>query len=191
MSDPIKNGERGALARDGIPGATHLTFRRKRDYNRRMGNITYLTREGYEKLRRDIDALKEQKRELSKMIGEAREQGDLRENAGYQYAKEKQAEVMRRIADIEQKLGSAQLIEETKIAKDEVRIGATVTMKELASGAEMTYTFVGQEESDPSAGKLSVHSPLGEGLLGHKKGETVEINLPAGKKQFKILKIER
>ena len=153
--------------------------------------MTYLTREGYEKLRKDIDALKEQKRELSKMIGEAREQGDLRENAGYQYAKEKQAEVMRRISEIEQKLGSARIIEETKIAKDEVRIGATVTMKETASGAEMTYTFVGQEESDPSAGKLSVHSPLGEGFLGHKMGETVIIDLPAGKKQFKILKIER
>lgn len=156
-----------------------------------MGKITYLTREGYEKLRKDIDALKEQKRELSAMIGEAREQGDLRENAGYQYAKEKQAEVMRRISEIEQKLGSAQIIEETKIAKDEVRIGAIVTMKELASGAEITYTFVGQEESDPSIGKLSVHSPLGQGLLGHKSGETVDINLPAGKKQFKILKIER
>lgn len=156
-----------------------------------MSKTTYLTREGYEKLRKDVDALKEQKRELSKMIGEAREQGDLRENAGYQYAKEKQAEVMRRISEIEQKLGSAQLIEETKIAKDEVRIGATVTMKELASGAEMTYAFVGQEESDPSAGKLSVHSPLGQGFLGHKKGETVEIDLPAGKKQFKILKIDR
>ncbi|OGR87111.1 MAG: transcription elongation factor GreA [Elusimicrobia bacterium RIFCSPLOWO2_01_FULL_60_11] len=152
---------------------------------------TYLTREGYEKLRKDVDALKEQKRELSKMIGEAREQGDLRENAGYQYAKEKQAEVMRRISDIETKLGSAQLIDDAKIAKDEVRIGATVTMKELSSGAEMTYTFVGQEESDPSAGKLSVHSPLGEGFLGHKSGETVEITLPAGKKQFKILKIGR
>src|SRR3989338_10761792 len=129
-----------------------------------MAGETYLTRDGFEKLRKDMDKLQAQKRELSKMIGEAREQGDVRENAGYQYAKEKQAEVMRRIADIETKLGSAQLIDDAKIAKDEVRIGATVTMKELASGAEMTYTFVGQEESDPSAGKLSVHSPLGEGF---------------------------
>ena len=156
-----------------------------------MGHTTYLTREGYEKLRKDIDVLKAEKRELSKMIGEAREQGDLRENAGYQYAKEKQAEVMRRISDIEQKLGSAQIIEETKIAKDEVRIGATVTMKELASNSEMTYTFVGQEESDPSNGELSVHSPLGSGLLGHKAGDHVTVQLPAGQKQFKVLKIER
>ncbi len=156
-----------------------------------MATNTFLTREGYEKLRKDIDVLKEQKRELSKMIGEAREQGDLRENAGYQYAKEKQAEVMRRISDIESKLSSAQLIDDSKIAKDEVRIGATVTFKEMASGAEMTYTFAGQEESDPSAGKLSVHSPLGEPLLGHKVGDIVDVALPAGKKQFKILKIKR
>src|SRR5438477_9374734 len=108
-----------------------------------MGKETYLTREGYEKLRKDIDVLNEQKRELSKMIGEAREQGDLRENAGYQYAKEKQAEVMRRIADIQQKLGSAHLIEETKIAKDEVRIGATVSLKNLGDNSEFSYTFVG------------------------------------------------
>ena len=152
---------------------------------------TYLTREGFEKLRKDMDALQAQKRELSKMIGEAREQGDLRENAGYQYAKEKQAEVMRRIMELEQKLGSARIIEETKIAKDEVRIGAKVTFKELPSNSEFCYTFVGQEESDPSKGKLSVHSPLAEGLLGHKIGDTVDINLPAGKKQYKILKIER
>lgn len=156
-----------------------------------MGKGTYLTREGFEKLRRDIGALKEQKRDLSKMIGEAREQGDLRENAGYQYAKEKQAEVMRRIMDLEQRLSNGCLIEETKIAKDEVRIGAKVTMKETSSGDEFNYMFVGQEESDPSNGKLSVHSPLGEGLLGHRKGDTVTVNLPAGKKEFKILKIER
>jgi transcription elongation factor GreA len=125
------------------------------------------------------------------MIGEAREQGDLRENAGYQYAKEKQADVMRRIMELEQKLSNVRLIEETKIAKNEVRIGAKVTLKDISSGAEFAYTFVGQEESDPANGKLSVHSPLGEGLLGHKAGETATVDLPAGKKQFKILKIER
>ena len=156
-----------------------------------MAKETYLTREGFEKLRKEMGSLHEQKRELSKMIGEAREQGDLRENAGYQYAKEKQAEVMRRIMDLGQKLSNARLIEETKIAKDEVRIGAKVTLKELSSNSEFFYTFVGQEESDPSNGKLSVHSPLGEGLLGHKPGETVTVALPAGTKQFKILKIER
>ena len=168
-----------------------VDFSRPDDYNETVGKETYLTREGFEKLRKDMEALTEQKRELSKMIGEAREQGDLRENAGYQYAKEKQAEVMRRMAELEQRLSSARLIEETKIAKDEVRIGAKVTFKEISSNSEFTYHFVGQEESDPSGGKLSVHSPLAEGLLGHKMGETVTVDLPAGKKQFKILKIER
>ncbi|MBI4218006.1 MAG: transcription elongation factor GreA, partial [Elusimicrobia bacterium] len=123
-----------------------------------MAKETYLTREGYEKLRKDMEHLQEEKRNLSLMIGEAREQGDLRENAGYQYAREKQAEVMRRIADIEQKLSNVRLIEETQIAKDEVRIGAKVTLKELSSDSEFRYMFVGQEESDPSNGKLSVHS---------------------------------
>ncbi|MBI2916252.1 MAG: transcription elongation factor GreA [Elusimicrobia bacterium] len=156
-----------------------------------MAKETYLTREGYEKLRKDMEHLQEEKRKLSLMIGEAREQGDLRENAGYQYAREKQAEVMRRIADIEQKLSNVRLIEETQIAKDEVRIGAKVTLKELSSDSEFRYMFVGQEESDPSNGKLSVHSPLGEGLLGHKTGEKVSVSLPAGKKEFLILKIER
>ena len=156
-----------------------------------MAGETYLSRQGFEKLRKEMDRLQAEKQELSKMIGEAREQGDLRENAGYQYAKEKQAEVMRRIMDLEQKLSNARLIEETKIAKDEIRIGARVTLKEMSSDSEFSYTFVGQEESDPSNGKLSVHSPLGEGLLGHKIGETVAVNLPAGKRQFKILKIER
>ncbi len=156
-----------------------------------MVNATYLTREGYEKLRRQMEDLQEKKRELSQMIGEAREQGDLRENAGYQYAREKQAEVLRRLAEIEQRLSNVRLIEETNIAKGEVRIGAKVTMQELASKDELCYTFVGQEESDPSNGKLSVHSPLGHGLLGHKIGDTVAVQLPAGEKKFKILKIER
>ena len=155
-----------------------------------MANETYLTREGFEKLRREMASLQKEKQELSKMIGEAREQGDLRENAGYQYAKDKQAEVMRRIIDLEQKLKNVRLIEETKIAKDEIRIGATATLKELSSGSEFKYMFVGQEESDPSHGKLSVHSPLGEGLLGHKKGETVAVDLPAGRKEFKNLTID-
>ena len=154
-----------------------------------MAGETYLSREGFEKLRKDMDNLQEQKRELSKMIGEAREQGDLRENAGYQYAKEKQAEVMRRIMELEQKLSKARLIEETKVAKDEIRIGSKATILELTSKSEFSYTFVGAEESDPSSGKLSVTSPLADGLLGHKVGETVVINLPAGQKQFKIVKI--
>lgn len=156
-----------------------------------MANETFLSKEGFDKLRKDLDDLVKQKQELSVMIGEAREQGDLRENAGYQYAREKQAEVIRRMREIEDKLSSAKLIDDAAIPKDEVRIGAKVTMEDVASKDKFSYTFVGQDESDPSAGKLSVHSPLAQGLLGHKVGETVTIALPAGKKQIKVVKIER
>jgi transcription elongation factor GreA len=154
-----------------------------------MAGETYLTREGFEKLRKDMERLTEEKQELSKMIGEAREQGDLRENAGYQYAREKQADTMRRLAEIEQKLSRVRLVEEIRTNKDEILIGATATLQEVTSKDEFTYTFVGAEESDPSNGKLSVNSPLGQGLLGHKVGEIATVNLPAGKKQFKILKV--
>lgn len=156
-----------------------------------MAGETYLTREGFEKLRQEMESLQKEKRELSKMIGEAREQGDLRENAGYQYAKEKQSEVMRRIMELEQKLSKARLVEETKISKDEIRIGAKVTIKELLSQKNFCYTLVGQEESDPAQGKLSVHSPIGQALLGHKVGERILVTLPASKKEFEVLKIER
>lgn len=156
-----------------------------------MEKATYLTRAGYEKLRKDMEKLQEEKRHYSQMIGEAREQGDLRENAGYQYAREKQAEVLRRLGEIEQRLSNVRFIDDAKISKDEVRIGAKVTVLNVSLKEEFVYHFVGQEESDPSNGKLSVHSPLGHGLLGHKVGEEATIQLPAGPRQFKILKIER
>ncbi len=160
-------------------------------YNKNMANKTYLTRAGYEKLRKDMENLQEQKHEVSLMIGEAREQGDLKENAGYQYAREKQAEILRRLGEIEERLSNVHLIEETKISKDEVRIGAKVTVLNVSLKEEFIYQFVGQEESDPSNGKLSVHSPLGHGLLGHKVGDEVTVQLPAGPRQFKIIKIDR
>lgn len=150
---------------------------------------TYLTREGREKLVAELTRLKKLKPEVAKEIEEAMEQGDLRENVGYTAAKEKQADILRRIADIEQKLQQAQLIEELNISHDEVRIGATVTVKEKSSGEEFTYTLMGAEESDPANGKISVHSPLAQGLLGLKVGQEAEVDLPMGTKKFKILKI--
>lgn len=152
---------------------------------------TYLTREGFEKLRKELDRLSAEKQELSVMIGEAREQGDLRENAGYQYAREKQADVIRRMREIEDKLAHVRLIEETDIAKDEIRIGAIVTLEDLGSKDKFVWTLVGQEESDPSNGKLSVHSPLGQGLLGHKVDDIAKVQLPVGEKKFKVIKISR
>jgi transcription elongation factor GreA len=155
-----------------------------------MGEV-YLTREGYNKLKEDLEKLRAEKQELSKMIGEAREQGDLRENAGYQYAREKQADVIRRMKELEDKLSNVRFIEDSKISKDEIRIGATVTYQNADNKEEFKYTFVGPEESDPSNGKLSVHSPLANPFLGHKVGDVVTVTLPTGQRKFKVLKIER
>ncbi|MBI4051498.1 MAG: transcription elongation factor GreA [Elusimicrobia bacterium] len=150
----------------------------------------YLTREGYEKLESELQRLKKLKVELSREIGEAMEQGDLRENAGYTAAKERQAEVLRRIAEIDEKLRKAKLIEELNVSKDEIRIGAKVTLREKESGEEFVYILTGQEEADPARGTISVHSPLAQGLLGLKAGQEAKINLPAGLRSFKILKVE-
>ena len=151
---------------------------------------TYLTRAGYEKLKKDLEDLTKRKRQLSKEIGEAAEKGDLRENAEYTSAKEKQAEVLRRIDELGSKLKGARLIDELKTPKGEARIGMKVTLREKSSGEEFVYSLVGSEESDPAQGKISVHAPLAQGILGHKAGQEVKIALPTGEKIFKILKVE-
>lgn len=151
---------------------------------------SYMSREGYLKIKAEIERLKKVKIELSREIGEAAAQGDLSENFGYVAAKEKQAETLRRIDDLEQKLKSAQLIENLSINKDEARIGATVTLKEKESGEEFVYTLVGGEESDPLKGKISVESPLAQGVLGAKVGQDLKVTLPAGIRQFQVVKVE-
>lgn len=151
---------------------------------------TYLTREGYEKLKTELENLYKLKTELSREMGEAMEQGDLKENAGYTAAKERQGEVLRRITEIDSKLKSARLVETLDVKKDEARIGATVTIKEKSSGEEFTYTLVSSDESNPSAGKISVESPMAQGILGSKAGKSIKIVLPAGEKTFSVVKVE-
>lgn len=152
----------------------------------------YLTHEGYEKLRKELENLKNVKRkELSKAIAEARAHGDLSENAEYTYAKEAQALNEKKIAELEDRLSRAKLIDESAMSKDEVLIGAIVQMKDVDSGEEIAYTLVSEEEADYSSGKISITSPVGEALIGHKIGETVKIKVPAGILKYKILKISR
>ncbi|MDO8805502.1 MAG: transcription elongation factor GreA [Elusimicrobiota bacterium] len=151
----------------------------------------YLTKDGYEKLQADLANLKRQKNELSVEINEAREQGDLKENAGYIYGKEKQSQVMMRISELEVRLRSAKIVDNTlAINKDEVRLGATVTMRDENNGATLTYTLSSADEADPSAGKISVSSPLAQGLLGSAVGASVKVSLPSGEKHLSILKVE-
>lgn len=152
---------------------------------------TYLSREGYEKLREEVERLKKMRSVLSKEIGEAAAKGDLKENAEYHSAKERQADVQRRIHETEFKLKGAKILDDLKVAQDEVLIGATVTIEEVGTKSRLTYTLVGADEADFSKNKISVFSPLVQGLLGHKVGDEAKVQLPAGPKTFKIIKIER
>jgi transcription elongation factor GreA len=151
---------------------------------------TYLTRAGYEKLKKDLQALMKQKSQLSLDIGEAREKGDLKENAEYHSAKEKLGEVMGRIGQIQDKLQTAKMIDEMDIPKDTVAIGTIVSLED-SDGDTCEYTLVGEDESEPMEGKISVQSPLAQGLLGKKVKETVEVTLPNAVRVFKILKVTR
>ncbi len=148
----------------------------------------YLSREGYEKLRNELEELRKQKAELSAEIGEAASQGDLRENAAYTYAKEKQAITLRRIGDLEQRMSSAQLTDTLIVDKSRARLGATVTLK-AADGSESVYSLVSADETDPVAGKISVSSPLAAGILGRVAGDKFKITLPRGEKEFTLVKI--
>jgi len=152
----------------------------------------YLTRAGYEKLRQELEYLKNTKRrELSKAIGEARAQGDISENAEYDAAKEAQGHCEARIAELEGKLSNVHIIEDMDIPADKVYIGAIVTLKDLDNGEEIQYSLVSPEEADYENNKISMMSPIGKGLMGKAADEEVEIQAPAGTLNYKILKIAR
>ncbi|WP_428074214.1 GreA/GreB family elongation factor [Candidatus Avelusimicrobium aviculae] len=150
----------------------------------------YVSRKKYEDLVKEVKALKEIKAQLSEEIGAAAAQGDLKENAEYHAAKEKQAETLRRIDDLEMKLRNAEITDDLAVDRSEARIGATVTIKDLAADIEFTYTLVGSMESNPDKGLLSVKSPLASGVLGKKEGEEFEAILPRGPKKYKLIKLE-
>ena len=155
-----------------------------------MSEVYYVSRKKYEALVNELKNLKELKASLSNEIGEAAAQGDLKENAEYHAAKEKQAETLIRIQELETKLRSAQITDDLTVDKSEARIGATVTIKDLDADIEFTYTLVGSMESNPEKGLLSVKSPLANGVLGKKEGETFEAVLPRGPKKYKLVKLE-
>ena len=153
---------------------------------------SYLTPEGYEKLRKELEFLKtEKRRQLSRAIGEARAHGDISENAEYDAAKDAQGHNEKRISELEEKLATANILDDTEMAKDEVLIGATVKVKDAKTGEELEYTLVAEEEADFAANKISVSSPVGAGLMNHKVGDVAEIKIPAGMLKYKIVKISR
>ncbi|GHT59349.1 transcription elongation factor GreA [Endomicrobiia bacterium] len=150
----------------------------------------YLTRDGREKLIKELEKLQKRKPLIQDEIERAREHGDLRENAEYHAARETLVNLINRIAELDSKIAHSRIIEEQNIDPDKIFIGITTTIQD-EDGDDYEYTIVDLEEADPAAKKISVQSPLVQGLLGHKAGETVEVELPAGKAKFKILKISK
>ena len=156
-----------------------------------MADYIYLSKEGYEKLKNELAELKQVKRpELSKKISEARDFGDLRENAEYHATKEALALLENRITKLEQTLRRAKILNKEDLAKNKITILTRVRLKDLVKNVEVEYTLVSPEESDFKQKKISTTSPVGKSLLGKKVGDVVEIKVPAGILKYEILNIQ-
>ena len=150
-----------------------------------------LTADGYKKLQREIDVLRNDKRrEVAERIRVAREFGDISENAEYDDAKNEQAMLEHRIAQLEERLLSARVITKKEISKDSVSVGAHVRLRDMQANKTFEYHIVGSAEANPAENKLSNESPVGKAIIGHKKGDVVEVSAPRGSLKFKILEIK-
>jgi transcription elongation factor GreA len=155
-----------------------------------MANYTYLTREGYERLKKELEELKTTgRKEAAAAIAEAREKGDLSENAEYDAAKDAQGMLELRISELETVMSNARVIDETQLDASKVAILSNVTIKNKKTGKEITYKLVSESESNTKEQKISVTSPLGHGLLGKVIGDTAVIETPGGRMEFEILNI--
>jgi len=153
--------------------------------------ISYYTKEGLEKLKAELAYLKSKGRsDIAHQIAEARDKGDLSENAEYDAAKDAQGLLEAKIAQLEDVLSNARLLDESRVDTDSVSILSKVTIRNRRNNMQVTYTLVSEEEADLKAGKISTMSPIGKGLLGKKKGEVATIKTPAGEMEFEIILIE-
>jgi len=149
-----------------------------------------ITKKGYEQLKIELERLKKVERpKIIQEIVEARSHGDLSENAEYHAAKERQSFVEGRIRELESKLAHAQVINTVGISSDKIVFGATVLLQDINDGEEKRYTLVGQEEADLKNGRISVHSPVGRALIGHRVGDVVKVAVPSGTAEYEILEI--
>ena len=157
-----------------------------------MSKVSYYTAEGLKKLRDEVSHLKDVERpKASQAIAEARDKGDLSENAEYDAAKEAQGMLEMRIAKLDETLSGARLIDESQLDTSKVLIHSTVKIKNQTNGSQMTYKLVAQSEADLKSGKISVDSPIGKGLLGKSVGEVAEIEVPNGTLKFDVIEISR
>ncbi|PLX01959.1 MAG: transcription elongation factor GreA [Marinilabiliales bacterium] len=155
-------------------------------------NSKYFTEEGLKKLKDELDQLERVERpSISKQIAEARDKGDLSENAEYDAAKEAQGMLEMKISKLKDIISKARIIDESKMDSSKAYILSTVTIKNLKNNQQMKYTLVPEKEANIREGKLSVDSPIAKGLLGKTVGEQVEITVPAGQIQFEIIEITR
>ena len=154
--------------------------------------MEYFTEEGLKNLLEELNQLKTVERpEISKQIAEARDKGDLSENAEYHAAKEAQGHLESKIAKMEEIVGNARVIDESQLDSSKILILSVVKLKNIANDAEMTYKLVAENEANLKEGKISVDSPIGRGLLGKKNGDLVKINVPNGIMEFEIVEISR
>ncbi len=157
-----------------------------------MSNLSYYTAEGLKNLREELNHLRDVERpKASQAIAEARDKGDLSENAEYDAAKEAQGLLELKISKLEETLANARLIDESQLDVSKVLVLSTVRLKNKQNGMEMTYTLVAESEADLESGEISVTSPIGHGLLGKEVGDVAEISVPNGTLKLEILEITR
>lgn len=157
-----------------------------------MSQVVYLTEEGLLKLRSELEQLKSVERPaISRMIAEARDKGDLSENAEYDAAKEAQGLLEMKIAKLEDTVAKARIIDESRIDTSKVQILNKVTIKNLKTNTSMTYTLVAESEANLKEGKLSVGTPIAKALLGKKVGDVVDVEIPSGSVKFEVIEISR
>ena len=157
-----------------------------------MSNVRYYTEEGLKKLKDELDYMMNVERpNISKMIAEARDKGDISENAEYDAAKQAQGLLELKINTLQEVIRSARILDESKIDLTKVSILSSVKIKNLKTNSILNYTIVSEDSTDLKLGKISVSSPIAKGLLGKKVGEVVEITVPAGKLNFEIIEIVR
>lgn len=155
-----------------------------------MAKVTYMTEEGLRNLRDELDHLVNVERpQISRAIGEARDKGDLSENAEYDAAKEAQGMLEMKIAKLQEQIANARIIDESKLDKSSVQILAKVKLKNLLTNAVMTYMLVSENEADLKKGKIAISTPIGKGLIGKKVGDCVEIKVPSGILKLEVLDI--
>jgi len=155
-----------------------------------MSNSIPISKQGFSKLKKELEELKSQRPEITQAIKEAREEGDLRENAGYDAAKERQGLLEAKITQIESRIPQFQVIDLDEMGGDKVAFGATVEIMNTDTEETKIYTILGADESDVSRGTISVQAPLARALLGKEEGDEVEVNAPKGKMEYEIISVE-